>query len=403
MISYEEALDRILEDVPRLASELVDLEACVQRVLAEDLVARKPIPAFDSSAMDGYAFALTDLPAGEKPLLPVVGVSRPGGTVLDFVAKGTACRIFTGAPVPSGADVVVAQEDVDRNGETIVLNRAIKPGQHVRKRGEDLQAGTTVLTPGIRLEIQHIGLLAGLDRAQVLVAQKPRVVVLTTGDELRNSGSVDVAGSVVDSNGPLISALMRHHGANTEHRHAGDDLGAIRNEVRRALTNADLLLTVGGVSVGSHDYVREAFVAEGIELDFWKVAIKPGKPMAFGKFGRGRILGLPGNPAAAFVTAVLFALPLLRAMQGHNAARPQWIAARAAHEMVLPESKSQFARAKLDVDEGGRLVVSLVGHQASGSALGVARANALAWLPGRGGILGPGEMVQVLPLSSGLT
>lgn len=399
MISYDDALDRILQHSSRLACEPIDLASCVGRVLGEDVVARAPIPAFDYSAMDGYAFALSDLPSGERPRLLVVGESRPGGAPLENVTKGTACRIFTGAPVPKRADTVVAQEDVHREGDAILLTQAIRRGQHVRKQGEDLQVGATVLTQGMRLGTRHVGLVAALDRAKVLVAQKPRVVVLTTGDELRAAGTAAAAGSVVDSNGPMISAIAAQSGATVEHRHARDDVDAIRLEVRRALDCADLLLTIGGVSVGSHDHVREAFVLENVALDFWKVAIKPGKPMAFGRFGQGRVIGLPGNPAAAFVTAVLFAQPLLRAMQGDVAARPKWISARAAHEMVLPTDRIQFARATLEVDDDGRLVASLLPQQGSGSTLGVARADALAWLPGRGGKLLAGEMLRVLALA----
>ncbi|MBK9259875.1 MAG: molybdopterin molybdotransferase MoeA [Polyangiaceae bacterium] len=399
MFTYEEALERLLDDAPRLEPEPVSPLECVGRVLAEDVAARAPIPAFDYSAMDGYAFALSDLPSGEKPRLLVVGESRPGGAPLEIVAQGTACRIFTGAPVPKRADTVVAQEDVQREGDAILLTHAIRRGQHVRKQGEDLQVGATALTRGMRLGTRHVGLVAALDRAKVLVAQKPRVVVLTTGDELRAAGTAAAAGSVVDSNGPMISAIAAQCGATVEHRHARDDIDAIRLEVRRALDCADLLLTIGGVSVGSHDHVREAFVMENVALDFWKVAIKPGKPMAFGRFGQGRVIGLPGNPAAAFVTAVLFAQPLLRAMQGDVAARPKWISARAAHEMVLPTGRIQFARATLEVDDDGRLVASLLPQQASGSTVGVARADALAWLPGRGGKLYAGEMLRVLALA----
>ncbi len=399
MLSYEEALNRLLEETPRLASQLVEPIASVGRVLAEDIAARSPIPAFDYSAMDGYAFAATELRSGGRQRLAVVGESRPGATPLERVVTGTACRIFTGAPVPSPADTVVAQEDVERDGDTILLPETIKRGQHVRKQGEDLNVGAMALTQGVRLGVQHVGLVAALDRAQILVAQKPRVVVLTTGDELRDAGTAAIAGSVVDSNGPMISAISLHCGAIIEHRHARDEIDAVRHEVRHALECADLLLTIGGVSVGSHDHVREALVAENVNLDFWKVAIKPGKPMTFGRFGRGRVIGLPGNPAAAFVTAILFAVPLLRAMQGDVAARPKWIAARAAHEMVLPVGRIQFARATLEVDDAGQLVTSLLPQQGSGSTLGVARADALVWLPGRGGSLAAGEIVRVLPLS----
>ena len=230
------------------------------------------------------------------------------------------------------------------------------------------------------------------------VMQKPRVTILTTGDELRNVGSAAFPGSVVDGNGPMIGSLVIDCGGIPKLVHARDTIDAVRDGVRRALEDTDVLLTIGGISVGSHDHVREALEAEGVTLDFWKVAMKPGKPLAYGRKGNIRVLGLPGNPAAAFVTATLFAAPLLRAVQGDAAARHRWLVARANHEMVLPEGRIEFARAKLDVDDAGWPSVALLGHQASGSNVGISRAEALAWLPGRGGRIEVGEPVRVLPL-----
>ena len=400
MISYDEALARILAETCRLPTEDVELADCVGRVLADDIVCREPIPAFDYSAMDGYAFVFAELPTGDRSRLAVMGVSRPGGAVLEKIEPLTACRIFTGAPVPPPADTVVAQEDVEKvgPGEQIVFLRAPKYRQHVRRRGEDLQEGSVALAKGVRLGTQHVGLCAALDQARISVARKPRVTILTTGDELRLAGSKVFPGSVVDGNGPMICALVKDCGGLAEHRHAADEMGAVREEIRRALERSDLLLTIGGISVGSHDHVRTALEAEGVELDFWKVAIRPGKPVAYGRHGDVRVLGLPGNPAAAFVTATIFAAPLLRAMQGNVSVRPKWIAARAAHEMRLPEGRAEFARAKVEFDEDGRVFVSLFSQQASGSTVGIARANALAWLEGPGGTLEKGGKLRVLLL-----
>jgi molybdopterin molybdotransferase len=348
--------------------------------------------------MDGYAFAFTDLPTGNDRRLPVEGVSRPGAAALEYVAMGSACRIFTGAPIPNPADTVVAQEDVAFENGSILFSRVVQCGQHVRRKGEDLAAGTIAIARGERLATKHLGLCAALDRATIDVAQKPRVTILTTGDELRFPGSAAFPGSVIDGNGPMIGSLVNDCGGIFNHIHARDTIDAVRDCVRQALHESDVLLTIGGISVGSHDHVREALEAEGVVLDFWKVAIKPGKPLAYGRKENVRILGLPGNPAAAFVTATLFAAPLLRAMQGDSAARHRWLVARAKHAMVLPEGRIEFARAKLDVDESGWPCVSLLGHQASGSNVGISRADALAWLPGRGGRIEIGEAVRILPL-----
>jgi molybdopterin molybdotransferase len=398
MLPFDDALNRILNDAPRLGCETVALASCVGRILAEDILATTPMPSFDYSAMDGYAFAFADLPVGNDRRLRVEGVSRPGAVPLERVAMETACRIFTGAPIPTPADTVVAQEDVVVDNGAIVFSRTVNRGQHVRRKGEDLGSGAIAISRGERLATKHLGLCAALDCAHIVVAHKPRVTILTTGDELRTVGSAAFPGSVVDGNGPMIASLVNDCGGIPGHVHARDTIDAVREGVRRALEESDLVLTIGGISVGSHDHVREALEAEGVTLDFWKVAIKPGKPLAYGRKGNIRVLGLPGNPAAAFVTAVLFATPLLRAMQRDSAARHRWLVARAKHEMASPDGRIEFARAKLDVDDAGWPCVSLLGHQASGSNVGIARADALAWLPGRGGRLAVGEAIRVLPL-----
>jgi len=398
MISYDEALDRILQDAPRLAAELVEMAASVGRVVAEDIICEHPIPAFDYSAMDGYAFAFADLPLAEPLRLPVAGISRPGGELLARVRPGTACRILTGAPLPPLADTVVPQEDVDPDSDGILFRRGPQKGRHIRRRGDDMQIGALAITRGTILGARHMGLCAALDRAHLKLARKPRVTILTTGDELRAVGSPFTPGSVVDGNGPMISALVNDCGGIAQHDHVADELNAIRDAIRRALVNSDLILTIGGISVGSHDHVRAALSAEGVILDFWKVAIKPGKPVAYGRHGDVRVLGLPGNPAAAFVTATIFAAPLLRMMQGHGAARPAWIAARAMHDMALPDGRDEFARANVEFGSDGQLLVSLLPQQASGSTVGIAKANALARLVGRSGTLTKGEPLQILML-----
>lgn len=398
MLTFEDALNRILDDPPQLATESVALTSLVGRVLAHDLVATTPLPKFDYSAMDGYAFSFAELPIGEKTQLPVAGMVRPGGE-LETMQSRTACRIFTGAPLPTPADTVVAQEDVIAEHGTIVFLHPAKCGQHVRRKGEDLKIGAVAIPRGERLAPRHLGLCAALDQAFVDVNRMPRVTILTTGDELRSVGAPVFPGSIVDGNGPMIAALVREWGGLPMHVHAPDTLDAVRAGVRRALEQSDLVLTIGGISVGSHDHVREALVAEDVQLDFWRVAIKPGKPLAHGRKGNVRVLGLPGNPAAAFVTATLFAAPLLRAMQRARVVHHVWMVVRAKHEMKLPEGKTEFARANLEFDDQGLPAVELLGQQSSGSTVGIARANALAWLPGSGGKIRIGETLRVLALN----
>lgn len=389
MLSFDEARARILAEAPSLASESVPLSACIGRVLAEDVVGDAPLPPFDYSAMDGYALRAADLPPSKT--LPVIGESR-AGTMPEPLARAAAARILTGAPIPEGADSVVPQEDVERTGDTITLANTPTPGRHMRRAGEDLRVGQTALQKGTRLGAHQLALLATLDRSVVPVARAPRVIVLTTGDELRDPGTPKRPGSIVDSNGPMLVALCARCGAVAEQRRAPDDLDAVRHAIREALADADMLITVGGVSVGDHDHVRDALVAEGIALDFWKVAIKPGKPLAFGKQGDKRVLGLPGNPAAAFATFTAFVAPLLRAMQGDAHPFPREVKLRLARPAKAGPGRLELARARLVVEEG-ELRVATLDNQASGAVTSVAWAEAIVPIPA-GATLPAGELVS---------
>jgi molybdopterin molybdotransferase len=370
MLTLDDARAKILADVPRVEDEDLPLDECLGRVLCEDVTARSPLPPFDYSAMDGYAVCTTD----QKTTLPVIGESRAGGPLLDRLADNAAARIFTGAPIPARADAVIPQEDVQRDGDIMTVRALPPPGKHIRRRGEDLAEGARALEKGARLTAAQLGLIATVDRASVRVARKPRVVIVSTGDELRAPGSPNRPGSIVDGNSFMLRALCTRVGASAKSVHVIDDLAATRAAIREAM-NADLILTVGGVSVGDHDHVRDALKAEGIELGFWKIAIKPGKPLAFGGRDRTRVLGLPGNPAAAFVTFHLFAAPLLRAMQGD--ASPMPIArARLRRDAKGTENRTELARARMHGDE-----VELFDNQASGAVTAIAWCDALAVLP----------------------
>lgn len=372
MLTLDEARTKILTDVPQLATERLPLDACLGRVLAEDVDGASPLPPFDYSAMDGYAICTTDHQA--PGTLPLVGESRAGGPLPDALAPGAAARILTGAPVPPRANAVIPQEDVSREGDRVTLRALPPPGKHIRRRGEDLAEGARALDRGVRLSPAHLGLLATVDRAAVLVAKRPRVTIVSTGDELRRPGEPGRPGSIVDGNSFMLAAMCARVGADAERVHVRDDLDATRAAIRGAL-GSDLVLTVGGVSVGDHDYVREALAAEGVELDFWRIAIKPGKPLAFGLRDRARVLGLPGNPAAAFVTFLLFAAPLLRAMQGDL--KPVVThRARLLRPARATESRTELARARMS---GGE--VELFDNQASGAVTAIAWCDALAVLP----------------------
>jgi molybdopterin molybdotransferase len=380
MIAFEEALSRLLEAARPLGAERVALDDAAGRVLAEDVVARAAIPAFDHSAMDGYAVAAADL-AGDGPFtLPVRGESAAGAGAARLEG-GTACRIFTGARLPNGADAVIMQEDVTREGELIRFATRPRPQQHVRRRGEDLAEGTVALARGARLGPGAIALAAGLERAFLHVARRPIVSVLCTGDELRSPGDPARADSIPETNGFFVAAAARALGAHARVLpFVRDTREDAERAVREALRGVDVLVTIGGVSVGDHDVVRPALEAAGVALDFWRVAMKPGKPLAVGRAGATHVLGLPGNPASASLTFLMFGAPLLRALQGDVAPLPPRVPVRVRGSLRRKAGRLELARARLSI-EGGELVATLAPNQASGAVTSFAWADALVVVP----------------------
>ncbi len=404
MLRFEDALARILAlGSPPLAGETVDLEEAEGRVLAEDLTASVDLPGFDYSSMDGYAVRTRDLD-GEPPYrLPVEGESRTG-VVPAALEPGTTMRIFTGAAIPSGADAVMMQENVARDGERAVLAARTRPGQNIRRRGDDLAAGAIALTRGTRLRPAHLALAAALDRAQVLVAKRPNVTVLSTGDELRRPGTDPIPGTIPESITVALRATSRRAGAVTHPSpFLRDERAATERAFAAALDASDVLVTVGGVSVGDHDLVRPSLEAVGVQLDFWRVAIKPGKPIAIGTFARpGRrdalVIGLPGNPASAMVTFALFGVPLLRALQGDARPFPAFARARMTRAHAHDAGRLEFARAVVSRAEAG-LSVTTFGNQASGAVTTMAQADALVCIPEAATGVGAGDEVDVLLMS----
>jgi molybdopterin molybdotransferase len=376
MLDFEVARARILERAKTLAAELVATADADGRILAEDLVSAVDLPPFDYSAMDGYAVRAEDF-AGAGPWeLPVSGEQRAGESG-QRLPPGNAARIFTGAPLLEGANSVIMQEQATRAGDVVTFGQAPERGSHVRRRGEDLARGAVALARGTRLNPFRIGLAAALDRAELPVFRRPRVRVLCTGDELRDAGSPPRPGSIPDSNGPSLAALARRAGADVSVLpRTFDDLGQTREALRRALSDCDVLLTVGGVSVGDHDVVKSALEAEGVSLDFWKVNIKPGKPLAFGQRGETLVLGLPGNPVSAQLTLCLFGLPLLRTLQGDSHAVPVVTQVRLATALSQKPGRLGFYRAKL-LDG----VAHVHENQASGAPTSMAHADVLVLLP----------------------
>ncbi|MEW6293240.1 MAG: gephyrin-like molybdotransferase Glp [Pseudomonadota bacterium] len=375
MLSYEEALDHLLAAAqPVEESKPVPLSVARGRILAADVVANVTVPPLDNSAMDGYAVRCVDC-AQAGVALPVAQ-RIPAGSVGHALAAGTAARIFTGAPVPAGADAVVMQEFCEHGADgQVIVNQVPKSGQNIRRAGEDIMAGAVVLQAGTRIGAAEIGLAASIGIAQLPVRRHLRVALLSTGDELTEPGNPLPPGGIYNSNRHFLGAMFEGYGcAVTDAGHVPDTLDATRQALRDAAAAHDLIVTSGGVSVGEEDHVKPAVEAEGA-LSLWKIAIKPGKPLAFGKVGsRGTaFIGLPGNPVSCFVTFLLFLRPYVLKRMGVATALPVARQLVSASDWSKPEDRRSFLRARIAPD--GR--VELYPNQSSGVLTSCAWADGL--------------------------
>lgn len=393
MLEFDAARRQILDSCSALSTERVELRHALGRVLREDLSAATPLPPFDYSAMDGFCLASADL-AGAPPYeLSVSGESRTGHPCPPLT-RGAALRIFTGGRLPAGADCVVIQENTERTADRVRLLVAPLPGDNVRRRGEDLAEGEVALRAGTRLGPFQLALAAALDRDRLLVTRAPRVVVLSTGDELRAPGAPGSADSIPESNSVALAALSTLAGASVESgERLGDDAARTTECVLAALERADVVITVGGMSVGDYDLVRPALERAGVDLDFWKVAIQPGKPFAFGRRAGRFVLGLPGNPVSAQVTFVLFGLPLLRALQGDRAPLPRNFRVELDAPLSRKAGRLGVYRATLD---GPR--AHIAAGQSSGATTSLARADALVFVPAESTAIAAGTWLDAIRL-----
>lgn len=399
MLSFADALRRVLDGVEPLGAERVGLRAAAGRVLARDLVAGLALPRFDHSAMDGYAVDTRDVEGAGPWRLTLRGESR-AGSVAPSLEPRSACRIFTGAPLPAGADAVILQEDAAALGGpdgqgSVGFEEMPHPGQNIRRQGDDLALGSVALRAGLRLGAHQLGLAAALDQVDVLVARRPRVSIVCTGDELRAAGAAGSPSSIPESNGLCVAIEAERVGAHAELAPlAGDDARAMTSTFAALLGTTDVLVTIGGVSVGDYDVVRPALEAAGATLDFWKVQIKPGKPLVYGRCGKTRILGLPGNPVSAQLTFALFGIPLVRALQGQRDPLPQFRAALLLADLHQKPGRLGFYRARSSADG-----VLPLGNQASGNVVSLADADALIAVPADSTGYSAGEMVETLRLN----
>ncbi len=400
LIEEEEARARLLAALdPIGAAEQVSLEAAAGRVLAGDIRARRTQPPCDLSAMDGYAIRADEARPGAR--LAVIGVSAAGHPFPGRVEAGEAVRIYTGAALPAGADAILIQEDARREEQTVVVEAPVARGRHIRRAGGDFRNGETVLTAGTRLAVRHLALAAAADHATLPVVRRPRVKIYATGDELYPPGGAEASHAIVDSNGPALAAMLRTAGAEiTDRAILPDDETAIRH-LAAAAGEADLVVTIGGVSVGDRDLVRRLLPEHGFRTDFWRIAIKPGKPLLFGHIGGTPLIGLPGNPVSALVTACLFVVPALLRLQGVPAAEcaPRSWRARLAEDLPANGSRRTYLRG-VTRWAGGTAMVGPLPVQDSAHLSSLARADVLIRREPHAPPAAAGEMVAVLPLGA---
>jgi molybdopterin molybdotransferase len=398
MLELEEALAQILAEIPSPTSESILLSEAGGRVLAEGVDSPVDLPLFDNSAMDGYAVHACDV-ASARPASParlrLIGKTAAGETFAGTVTAGTCVRLFTGSPLPPGADAVVMQEDSRPNPdakEEVHFLEPAKPGEYVRRRGEDVKRGETLIGAGEVLSAGRLSLLAAAGLPRVRVARQPVVGLLVTGSELKEPGELLMPGQIYESNRIALAALVRRAGAIPNVLPlVVDALAATRFALTEAFRQCDALITSGGVSVGEMDFIRRAFEEVGGTLQFWKVAIRPGRPFVFGRYGGKILFGLPGNPVSSLVTFLLLVRPALLRWQGAADISLPIRSGVLAEPLGNPESRRHFMRVKMDAS--GK--VRSAGVQASHILSSMAAANGLLDLPPRA-TLAAGTAVQVI-------
>ncbi|WP_322893621.1 MULTISPECIES: gephyrin-like molybdotransferase Glp [unclassified Yoonia] len=389
MISVDDALAKLFTLVDPLPAQLVPLRQAADRVLAQDVSALRDQPPFAASAMDGYAIKSTEYQHGTS--LHVIGESAAGHGWHGTLTQGQAIRIFTGAPVPDGADHVVIQENVIRDGDRITITDTTDQGSNIRPKGGDFRSGDQIKAPRL-LSPADIALLASMNIAQVPVTRKPVVAIIATGDELVQPGETPGPDQIIASNSYGLAALIAAQGGKARLLPiARDNVPALEQAFTLA-SDADLIITIGGASVGDHDLVGQVALAMGMDRAFYKIAMRPGKPLMAGKLGRSAMIGLPGNPVSAMVCGHVFVLPVLRKMRGLGTEAPMQTA-RLTHDTPANGPRAHYTRAYLDA---GR--VTIFDRQDSSLLTVLAEANCLALRPPHDQARKAGEDIQILPL-----
>lgn len=396
LIPVEEARARILKGVKPLPAEEVKLERALGRVLAKPLKAVRHQPPFDASAMDGYAVSAADV-ATTPATLRLIGLSAAGHGFKGRLKRGECVRIFTGAPVPKGADAVVIQENTNAKGKDITVLQGVKPEQNVRFAGLDFRKGDALLPAGLTLGARDIGLAAAANAPSLAVRRRPVVALISTGDELVLPGKAPRPDQIVSSNSHALAAMAEHLGATVVNLGiVADSLRATERAIAKA-AKADILVTTGGASVGDHDYVQEALKNSGVAIDFWKIAMRPGKPFMYGRRKAQHVLGLPGNPVSSLVCARLFLKPLIDALLGLPEA-DDLVEARLGASMKENDSRQDYVRATLVEAADGSRTATPFQKQDSSMQRTFREAQALIVRPPFAKVAAQGDVIKVLRL-----
>jgi molybdopterin molybdotransferase len=396
LLSVAEALARVTDGLGPLEAERVPLNDALDRVLADDLAARLTQPPFDASAMDGYAVRAADV-AALPVRLKVIGEAVAGSGFAGNVGAGEAVRIFTGTPVPRGADTIVIQENTVAADGMVTVTEAAQ-GRHIRPRGQDFAEGDVLLQRGTRLGPRELMLAAAMNHADVPVTRRPRVAILSTGDEVVPPGSALGPDQIVGSVSYGLGALVEAEGGQAISLGIAKDTPESLATLIRAGAGADILVTIGGASVGERDLVAAALRAEGLELDFWKVAMRPGKPLLYGRLGSQGVLGMPGNPIAALICGIVFLVPMLHRLLGLREAADGLEDALLGEALAANGPRQHYLRATSRRGPGGEKVVAALAAQDSSLMADFARADFLIVRPPMAPALEKGDRVTIIPL-----
>ena len=401
MISVEEAFGRITSAFRPLAVETVGLSDALGRVLAEDVVARVTQPPRAVSAMDGYAVRAADV-AAVPATLTQVGEAPAGGAYRGSVGPGQAVRIFTGGPLPQGADAIVVQEDTEADGDRITVKEGVSSGTYVRPAGLDFQSGDVGVRAGRPLNARDIGLTAAMNVPWLKVRRRPRIALLSTGDELVLPGEPLGPNQIVSSNGLALAALITVSGGEAISLGIAGDSRQSISDLAAGAAGTDLLVTSGGASVGKHDLVRDALAEGGMALDFWKIAMRPGKPLMFGRLGEVPVLGLPGNPVSSMVCGLLFLRPVIDVMLGRAVEDRPAESAMLGAALPANDRRQDYLRARLSYDPAGKPIATAFERQDSSMFATLAQADCLIVRPPQAPPAAAGETVAIVRLSGGI-